>query len=155
LPDSSPNDLPSAYEYFLRQRLSADARLVELVGNNTRTGFPNIYFDVAEEGHGDVVITYSYAGRSENHGDMPAETVFADCDFLVVARGPRARSDDIRQAARRIRAALHQQEGDTPDGTVLHSEETHSVVLPTYEDTDHNLHTGRGGYYNLWVQPPS
>jgi hypothetical protein len=150
----SPNDLASAYEYFIRQRLCADLTLVSLVGKNTLSLAPNVYFQAAEDGAGDLVVIFDYAELSEVHRDAYNELLLADATFLVKAVSTKARAGDLRRVNARISAALSNQEGETPDGTIVKVTEERSGALPSFEE-DGVLYSQRGGYYNLWVEPLS
>jgi hypothetical protein len=124
-----------------------------LVGNNTQSGLPNIYFQVADDGAGDVVVIFDYdGGGSRNHEYLPGEVVIADTTMLVRIIGPRTRMGQLRRGAALIRGALHGQRGDTPDGSVVWCEEERAVVQPPWEE-DGVIQAARGGYYNLWVTP--
>lgn len=148
----SQNDLPSAYEYFLRERLAGSLEIATLVGNNEQSGQPNVYFQAADDGVGELCVIFDYATNSQNHAELPGDTVYADATFLVRIVGPRRRDADLRRGAALIKAVLHGKEGATPDGTVAWCEEESSVVQPEWWE-DSVMQSARGGYYYLFVQP--
>lgn len=146
------NDALSIYEYWVREQLMGDAALVAIVGYNSYDGAPNIYFQEADEGAGDVVVIYDYAGTSENRSEMNGEIYLADVTMLVKAIGSKESMGKLRRAARRIHVALHRQDGNTPDGELLQCIEERTVVANGYEE-DGTKFSVRGGYYNLWAGP--
>lgn len=147
------NDILTVAEELIYDWLAGDTALVSLVGTNSETGQPNIYYQRAEDGAGDLCVIFDDSSEETSIDyAMGAEIVDVQVVFLVKALAPRERMSDLRKASSRIHAALHRRTGSTADGQVLECMEQRPLVLPAFTEEGIRF-AQRGGKYELILQP--
>lgn len=149
-------DLDTIVEEWLTQTLFASAALLELIGRNTVTGLPQVYWELApEEGVTDqpYVVCQSQSGGMTILSALP-EVVWGDGLWLVKVVGLGDDADTVRRANSIINSVLDGAVGDTSEGRVNGCEYQQSHTPPT-EVLDGVTYFTRGGIYHITAQPRS
>jgi hypothetical protein len=155
-------DLDTIVEEWLTQTLFGSAALLELIGRNTVTDLPQVYWELApEEGVAGplpgqdspppYVVCQSQSGGMNILSALP-EMVWGDGLWLVKVVGLGNSADTVRRANAVITRLLDGAVGDTSEGRVNGCEFQQSHTPPT-EVLDGVTYFTRGGIYHITAQP--
>ena len=147
-------DLDTIVEEWLTQTLFGSAALLELIGRNTVTGQPQVYWELApEEGvPGPPYVVCQSQSSGMNILSALPQVVWGDGLWLVKVVGLGEQADTVRRANAVINRLLDGSVGDTSEGRVSGCEFTQSFTPPT-EVNDGVTYFTRGGIYHITAQP--